>query len=65
MPARDLREQYKRLGVVDPELGMTELSIQFNKLQTSIHAQPSKAISSMLTSKKKNRYANEEMLPCK
>ena len=65
VPARDLREQYKRLGVVDPDLGMTELSIEFNKLENSIHSHPSKAISTMLTSKKKNRYANESVLPCK
>lgn len=64
VPARELAEQYKKLGLVNPEFALTGLGIEFNKLQSTIHIKPSKSASAMSSSKKKNRYANEEMLPC-
>lgn len=44
---------------------MTGLSIQFNKLQSTIHSKPGNSAGTLHSTKNKNRYANEDMLPCK
>ena len=62
--ARDLREQYKRLGAVDEILGLTGLEIEFDKLNSTIHRRPTNTFGCLPINKSKNRYANVDMLPC-
>lgn len=63
--ARDLREQYKRLGAVDEVIGLTGLEIEFDKLDSTIHRRPTNSFGTLQVNKSKNRYANVDMLPCK
>ena len=65
MAARDLKEQYKRLGAVDEVLGLTGLEIEFDKLESTIHRRPTNSFGTLQINKSKNRYANVDMLPCK
>lgn len=65
MAARDLREQYKRLGAVDEVVGLTGLEIEFDKLDSTIHRRPTNSFGTLQVNKSKNRYANVDMLPCK
>lgn len=63
--ARDLKEQYKRLGVLDSTMGLTKLEIEFDHLDGTIHRHPTKNVGTLNINKPKNRYANAEMVPCK
>ena len=62
--ARDLKEQYKRLGIVDEVVGLTGLEIEFDKLDNTIHRRPTNTFGTLQINKPKNRYANMDMLPC-
>lgn len=62
--ARKLREEYRKLGVVDVKRGQTGLEIEFTKLQSSIRMNPMKNYCLLPSNKHKNRYADTEMLPC-
>jgi hypothetical protein len=64
VPARKLREEYRKLGIVDVQRGQTGLEIEFTKLQSSIRVNPMKTYCSLPSNKPKNRYADMEMLPC-
>ena len=64
VPARKLRDEYRKLGAVDEERGQTGLEIEFTKLQSSIRTNPVKTFCSLPSNKPKNRYADMEMLPC-
>jgi hypothetical protein len=65
--ARDLREQYKRLGAVYGVTGLTELEIEFGKLDSTIHLRPKVTFGALPVNRSKNRYAlvDSGMLPCK
>lgn len=63
--ARDLKEQYKKLGAVDEIVGLTGLEIEFDKLDNTIHRRPTNTFGTLPVNKPKNRYANAEMFPCK
>jgi len=62
--ARDLRDQYRRLGVIFEKSGKTALETEFEKIDTTIHRHPGKSISTLPTNKLKNRYTDMEMMPC-
>ena len=62
--ARDLRDQYKKLGVVDIDVGKNGLEIEFDKLSSTVHSQPANKYSMMPFNKVKNRYTDTGMLPC-
>ena len=64
VPARKLREEYRKLGNVNMQRGQTGLEIEFTKLQSSIRLNPMKTYCSLPSNKPKNRYADMEMLPC-
>lgn len=64
VPARKLREEYRKLGIVDTERAQSGLEIEFTKLQSSIRVNPMKTYCCVPSNKSKNRYANMEMLPC-
>lgn len=64
VPARDLRDQYRLLNMVDEYLGLTGLEIEYDKLDSTIHRQTTKTIGTLAVNKAKNRYANIDMIPC-
>jgi hypothetical protein len=63
--ARDLREQYMRLGAIHGVTGLTELEIEFEKLDSTIHCRPTTEFGALKVNRRKNRYAHVNMLPCK
>ena len=63
--ARELRDQYKLLGLVDGYVGLTGLEIEYDKLDTTVHRRPTKTFGTLSINKSKNRYANIDMIPCK
>ena len=63
--ARDLKEQYKRLGAVHEVTGLTGLEIEFDKLHNTIHCHSSSWTGALPVNKSKNRYFNKDLLPCK
>jgi len=62
--ARDLRDQYRRLGIMDDPKGKTDLQIEFEKLDTTIHRKIHRNTALLPVNKLKNRYANQDMVPC-
>ena len=64
MQARRLRDEYRKLGIVDVQVGKTGLEIEFSKLQSSIRVNFIRTHSTLPSNKPKNRYADMEMLPC-
>ena len=63
--ARDLKEQYKKLGILDGTVGLTRLEIEYGDLDKTIHRRPTKTVGTLQINKLKNRYTNAEMIPCK
>ena len=63
--ARELANQYKRLCTVDPNLRINRLELEFNKLASTIHQQNTRANAAMPSNKTKNRYHDQDTLPCK
>lgn len=66
VPARDLRDQYRRLGIMDDPREKTDLQIEFERLDSTIHqrARMRRDTGTLMVNKIKNRYANQEMIPC-
>ena len=64
--ARDLRDQYRRLGIMDDPREKTDLQIEFDKLESTVHqrGRMRRDTGTLLVNKIKNRYANQEMIPC-
>ena len=62
--ARDLRDLYRRLGIMDDPKGKTDLQIEFEKLDTTIHRKIHRNTALLPVNKLKNRYANQDMVPC-
>ena len=66
VPARDLQEQYKRLGEEEVGTGKTGLELEFAKLNSTIHQQPRRDIGTLPINQPKNRFAsNTDTIPCK
>ena len=63
--ARNLKEQYRGLGIVNPVTAKSRLQTEFANLDATVHAKPMISYAAMPTNKTKNRYANTDMIPCK
>ena len=63
-PARDLQDQYRLLNMIDEDIGLTGLEIQYDKLDSTIHKRATRTIGTLAGNKAKNRYANIDMIPC-
>ncbi len=63
--ARELRDQYRFLGTLDEQMGLTGLEIEYDKLDSTVHRHGTKTFGTLNINKAKNRYANIDMLPCK
>ena len=64
VPARELQDQYRLLGMVDEYVGLTGMEIEFDKLDSTVHRRPTKTFGTLVVNKSKNRYANIDMIPC-
>ena len=64
MQARDLRDRFRALGMVDAYVGLTELEIEYDKLETTVQRRSTKNFGTLKVNKPKNRYANIETIPC-
>jgi len=62
--ARDLRDRFRVMGMVDSYVGLTELEIEYDKLETTVHRRSTKNFGILKINKPKNRYANIETIPC-
>ncbi len=62
--ARDLPDRYKMLGTMDSRLVKTEIQIEFEKLESTIHYHPTQMVGTLPANKHKNRYARLEMITC-
>ena len=62
--ARDLKEQYRKLGEVDEIVGLTGLEIEYEKLKTTIHRNPTAINGGLQINRQKNRFANPDFVPC-
>jgi len=60
---RDLRDQYRRLGIIDDPKGKTDLQIEFEKLDTTIHRKIHRNTASLPVNKLMKRYANRDCWP--
>ena len=66
VPARDLREQYKRLAEEEVGTRKTGLELEFENLASTIHRRPRRDTGTLPINKPKNRFAgNPDTIPCK
>lgn len=64
IPARELVSHFKWLSGVDQQTRMNRLEQQFTRLGTTVHHQQSRTNATLPSNKTKNRFPNEDTLPC-
>lgn len=63
--ARELQDQYRQLSEIDVVTKVTGLSMQFDKLDITIHHKLRRNTGNMHVNKPKNRFgANPDAIPC-
>ena len=63
--ARDLRDRYQKLQVVDSVMEVSRMEEEFKKVQATIHLRMAADVGMLPVNKAKNRYYAINTLPCR